>query len=107
MSVVNGKQQAAWFGIEPEDGAPDGGETGGFAGVVFNRPLDQAFSYRIPARLAAVVAPGQRVKVPLGRGNKPETGYVVRVEQAPPEGVEPSRIKDVIEALDDPPLVDA
>jgi primosomal protein N' (replication factor Y) len=107
MSVVNGKRQAAWFGIEPgaEDPQPQGAER--FAGVVFNRPLDQVFSYRVPARLAARLCPGQRVHVPLGKGNKPEIAYCVRLDDALPEGVEPGRVKEVIEVLDDPPLIDA
>lgn len=106
MSAVNGKRQAAWFGIEPDEGAAAPAGPGPFAGVVFNRPLDQVFTYRVPARFAATLRPGQRVKVPLGRGNKPETAYVVRVEGMLPEGVEPGKVKEVIEVLDDPPLID-
>ena len=52
-------------------GFPPVAVEGPFAGVVFNRPVDQVFSYRIPAGLRARVVPGQRVKVPLGRGNAP------------------------------------
>ncbi|MGE3820804.1 MAG: primosomal protein N' [Isosphaeraceae bacterium] len=111
MSVVNGKRQSAWFGVEPDDdpGARSRGDGihGPFVGVVFNRPLDQVFTYRVPSRLAEIVRPGQRVNVPLGRGNKPAVGYVVRVDENPPEGVEPWRIKEVIEILDVPPLIDA
>ena len=110
MSVVNGKRQSAWFGIEHEHerGAVEGarGGTGPFAGIVFNRPLDRVFSYKVPARLAAVVRPGHRVKVPLGKGNRPEIGYCVRVDDALPEGVDPSKVKEVVEVLDNPPLID-
>ena len=75
MSLVNGKRQAAWFDADPEV------ETEGpFAGVVFNRPIDQVLTYRVPARLRGVVRPGQRVRVPLGRGNQPAVGYCVRVD---------------------------
>src|SRR5947209_1095149 len=110
MSVVNGKRQSAWFGIEP-DAEPEavarhGGGGGPYAGVVFNRPLDQAFTYAVPPRLAALVRPGQRVKVPLGKGNKPALGYCVRVDDALPDGVNPAKVKEVIEALDSPPLID-
>jgi primosomal protein N' (replication factor Y) len=98
MSLVNGKRQAAWFGAE--------GDTGPYAGIVFNRPIDQVFTYRVPPRLAGTIGPGQRVRVPLGRGNKPAVGYCVRVDDALPEGVEPARVKDLIEVLDDPPLID-
>ena len=96
------RRQAALFEHEAE--APAAVE-GPFAGVVFNRPsVDQVFSYRIPAGLRARVVPGQRVKVPLGRGNTPSVGYCVRVDDS--AEVDPRRVKDVIEALDDPPLID-
>ncbi|WP_435020493.1 replication restart helicase PriA [Tundrisphaera sp. TA3] len=109
MRLVNGKgtiQPALFAGPDPE--ADDaGGEIveGPFAGVVFNRPMDAVYSYRIPERLRAQVVPGQRVTVPLGRGNKPVTGYCVSVDES--AEVNPARVKDVIEALDDPPLIDA
>ena len=77
---------------------------GPFAGVVFNRPVDQVFSYRIPAGLRAKVVPGQRVRVPLGRGNTPSVGYCVRVDDS--AEVDPRKVKDVIDVLDDPPLID-
>src|SRR5215218_5274304 len=97
MSLVNGKRQAAWFATEGD---------GPYAGIVFNRPVDQVFTYRVPARLRESVRPGQRVRVPLGRGNKPAVGYCVRVDGEVPETVEPARVKDVLEVLDDPPLID-
>ncbi len=100
MNAVNVKRQSAWFGIEPGAGEV-------FAGVVLNRPVDQIFTYRVPSRLVDSIALGHRVSVPLGKGNRPEVGYVVRLDGAIPEGVEPGRIKDVVEILDDPPLIDA
>ncbi|HEX8202196.1 MAG TPA: primosomal protein N', partial [Isosphaeraceae bacterium] len=95
MSDVNGKRQAALFAAEAE---------GPFAGVVFNRPLDAVFSYRIPPRWRSKLQPGQRVLVPLGKGNAPAVGYCVRIEET--AEVEPGRIKDVLDVLDDPPLID-
>src|SRR5437667_12718695 len=102
MSLVNGKRQAAWFAAEADARAD-----GPFVGIVFNRPVDQVFTYRVPPRLKTVVRPGQRVRVPLGRGNTPAIGYCVRVDAEAPEAVEPGRVKDVLEVLDDPPLIDA
>jgi len=104
MSLVNGKRQAAWFA---DEGGDEVDAEGPFAGIVFNRPIDQVFTYRIPARLGQGVRPGQRVRVPLGRGNKPAVGYCVRVDPEAPEGMAASRFKEVIEVLDDPPLIDA
>ncbi len=104
MRVVNAKdrdEQAELFAT--------GSDTvgGPFAGVVFNRPVDQVFTYRLPDRLATIVQPGARVMVPLGRGNTPSMGYCVRVDDEPETGVAPGRIKEVIEAIDVPPLIDA
>ena len=75
MSLVNGKHQAAWFGTGEE---PEAEAEGPFAGVVFNRPIDQVFTYRVPPRLRPALQPGQRVRVPLGRGNEPAVGYCVQ-----------------------------
>ena len=94
------RRQAALF----EHSAEAVAVAGPFAGVVFNRPMDQVYSYRIPAGLRARVVPGQRVTVPLGRGNSPSVGYCVRVDEA--AEVDPARVKDVMEVLDDPPLID-
>src|SRR5947209_5832159 len=106
MSVVNGnKRQGAWFGIEPGEATAGRQGAGPFAGVVFNRPLDQVFTYRVPAWLAEAIRPGARVKVPLGRGNKPAVGYCVRLDDGLPEGVEPSKVKEVVEVVDNPPLI--
>ena len=108
MGVANdgGPRQATWFGIEAER-EPEGTAQGPFAGVVFNRPIDQVFSYRIPARLWETVRLGTRLRVPLGRGDKPAVGYCVRLDDALPEDVERVRLKDVLDVLDDPPLIDA
>ena len=82
------------------------------ASVVFNRPLDQPYSYRVPERLVGSVRPGQRVRVPLGRGNSATIGYCVAVtdQQAvlagDSTGFDRSRLKDVIGVIDDPPLID-
>ncbi len=97
------RRQAALFEHDEPASTPVAVD-GPFAGVVFNRPVDQVFSYRIPAGLRSKVVPGQRVKVPLGRGNTPSVGYCVRVDDS--AEVDPRKVKDVLEALDDPPLVD-
>jgi len=52
---------------------------GPFAQVAIEQSVDKVLDYTIPARLAPVISPGQRVRVPLGRGNKPAFGYVVSI----------------------------
>ncbi len=72
-----------------------------FAEVVFNRPLEQSFTYGIPRQLEARVQPGVRVKVPLGRGDRPAIGYCVAVS-----GKSPSyAVKPILAVLDDKPLL--
>ncbi|WP_165226881.1 replication restart helicase PriA [Aquisphaera insulae] len=93
-----------WFGADRV--APRAGG-GLFAGIVVNRPIDQVLTYHCGLRLAASIRPGQRVRVPLGRGNRPAVGYCVSVEQSPPDGLDPARLKEVIEVLDPAPLIDA
>jgi primosomal protein N' (replication factor Y) len=104
MRGVNGNdrgEQAVLFAVGAKAGE------GPFAGVVFNRPVDQVFTYKVPARLRAAVTPGARVKVPLGRGNTPSVGYCVGLQEDIEADVDPRRIKEVLEVIDDPPLIDA
>jgi primosomal protein N' (replication factor Y) (superfamily II helicase) len=50
--------------------------------LVTGRPLGE-LDYLVPDALRAEVEPGRRVRVPLGRGNRPVVGYCVRVENRP------------------------
>ncbi|HUB25804.1 MAG TPA: primosomal protein N', partial [Tepidisphaeraceae bacterium] len=52
---------------------------GPFAGVAIERGIDHVLDYSVPASLRALLRPGQRVRVPLGRNNKPAYGYVVSI----------------------------
>ena len=79
---------------------------GTYVGVVFNRPIDQVLTYRVPASLVHQIGAGQRVNAPLGRGNKAETGHCVWVSTEPPADCEPFRIKEILEVLDPVPLID-
>jgi primosomal protein N' (replication factor Y) (superfamily II helicase) len=97
-------RQEAWFGISDHDRVFCEGP---FAGVVFNRPIEQVLTYRVPGGLKRIIQPGQRVRVPLGRGDKLATGYCVRVDKSGPSDLDPAKIKDVVEVLDPLPLIDA
>ncbi len=99
----NGGHQIAWFGMADEGELLAGGV---YAGVVFNRPIEQVLTYRVPDRLAKVIRAGQRVRAPLGRGDKLAVGYCVQVEDRAPERLDPTRIKAVVEVLDPTPLID-
>src|SRR6476659_1533536 len=45
-------------------------QTGLFAEVVLDRPLEQVYTYAVGPDLAASIAIGKRVRVPFGRGDK-------------------------------------
>ncbi|MEZ6068382.1 MAG: primosomal protein N' [Planctomycetaceae bacterium] len=73
-----------------------------FAQVVFNRPLEDTYTYIVPDGLRERLRPGMRVKVPFGRGNSLETGYCVGLTREPPTS---RRLKEVAELLDREPLL--
>jgi primosomal protein N' (replication factor Y) len=87
------------FPLEPP--ASDAGEPRRFAEVVLNRPLDQTWTYAIPPALEDRLQPGQRVRVPLGRSNRPVIGYCVAVGEHRPA----RPVKPILELLDDTPLL--
>ena len=97
-------RQAAWFGLADVDEPAAAG--GVFAGVVFNRPIEQVLTYRVPSRFERLIQAGQRVRAPLGRGDKLAVGYCVRVDRQAPEGLDRLRIKELVEILDPSPLID-
>jgi primosomal protein N' (replication factor Y) len=83
---------------------------GPFAQVALEQAVDKALTYTVPPRLAKVLKPGQRVKVPLGRKDRSQHGFVVNVtddfdEQA--AGVSAAKLKPVKAIDDDRVLVDA
>ncbi len=73
------------------------------AAVVLNRPLETVFHYLLPPELVDEVGPGQRVKVPFGRGNQSLVGFCVAVEP-PPRTTR--KLKEVASVVDRRPLVD-
>ncbi len=52
---------------------------GPFAGVAMENAIDKVLDYSIPPSLAASVRVGQRVKAPLGKGNRSVYGYIVSI----------------------------
>ncbi len=71
------------------------------ADIVFDRPLRKAFSYIIPTELSALLSKGKRVKVPLGKGNKPAIGFCVDIRHIPFS----PKLKTILSILDNEPLV--
>jgi primosomal protein N' (replication factor Y) (superfamily II helicase) len=104
QSVFTTPRQSAWFGV---DDAEQTLADGPFAGVVFNRPIEQVLTYSVPSRLERVIRAGQRVRVPLGRGTQLAVGYCVRIDAVAPADLERARIKQVVDVLDPLPLIDS
>lgn len=55
-----------------------------FADIVFDRPLDHAYTYAVPDNLRDAIAVGKRVQAPFGRGDKATVGFCVRVGTTAP-----------------------
>lgn len=77
-------------------------DTGKYVEVVVNRPVDRAFSYATGEKLRGKLAVGMRVLVPFGHSKT--TGYVVGFTDK--VDFEPAKIKEIIKALDEEPLID-
>jgi primosomal protein N' (replication factor Y) len=75
--------------------------TGLFAEIVFDRPLDTAFSYAVPNHLRSALTVGKRVLAPFGRGDRPTVGYCVGVNDRGPE----REVKNLIRVLDEEALL--
>ena len=67
------------------------------AQIVFNRPLDTVYHYLVPPDFQEMIEPGQRVRVPFGRGNTQTTGYCVGLTT---EFSSPRRLKPITEIRD-------
>ncbi len=68
-----------------EELAPSPQSTGLFAEVVFDRPLDHAYTYAVPDNLRTSLAVGKRVQAPFGRGDKRTIGFCVGLSETVPE----------------------
>ncbi len=83
-------------------GEPQPPSTAGlFADVVFDRPLDHAFTYAVGETLRPTIAVGKRVQVPFGRGDRAAVGYCVRLSETAPARA----VKEVMAVLDEDALL--
>lgn len=71
------------------------------ARIVFDRPLEDAYSYLVPEELRPLIAVGVRVRAPFGRGDTPTIGFCVGLEQ----GTGGRRLKSLVHILDRRPLL--
>ena len=77
-------QQQSLFGMEPTPWEEDDQGERLVATVVFVGGAPGEFDYLVPEHLADQIEPGCRLRVPLGRSNRPVESYCVRVEAKPP-----------------------
>lgn len=70
--------------------------TGLFAEVVFDRPLDHAYTYAVPEALREQIGIGKRVQAPFGRGDRATVGYCVGLSETAPERA----VKEIVKVLD-------
>ncbi len=83
-----------------ETPAPVEAGTGLYADIVFDRPMDHAFTYAVGSPLAETIGVGKRVRVPFGRGDRPVIGYCIGVHDNRPGRA----VKEVLAVLDEEPL---
>jgi primosomal protein N' (replication factor Y) (superfamily II helicase) len=83
------------------DRALVGSSTDCYVRVAIPVPVDRLFDYRVPEHLRPGIEPGKRVLVPFGR--RKLTGYCV--ESAAETDVPEKSLRDVVEIVDDEPVV--
>jgi len=74
-----------------------------FAEIVFDRPLDHAYSYGVTDELRDRLAVGKRVLAPFGRGDRATVGFCVGVSSEKPNRA----VKNIIQVLDEEVLLSA
>src|ERR1700722_13991143 len=93
-AAVSDTMQPNLFGDAEAVHLPLSGE---YAEVVFDRPLDHAYSYAVPQELRAALAVGKRVLAPFGKGDRHTVGYCVGLTAEPPG----RKVKNLLEVLDE------
>jgi primosomal protein N' (replication factor Y) len=95
------RESTTLFPQLPEPAPPPATSTGPFAGIALEHGIDRVLDYAIPPRLLGALRVGQRVRVPLGRGNRPSHGWVVDIHAT----TEHPQTKNILSIEDDRVLV--
>ncbi len=74
------------------------------AEIVLPLPTPTTYHYLVPEALRGLIRPGQRVRVPFGRGDRLQVGFVVATNTTPPSS---RRLKSIEELIDREPLIAA
>ena len=91
-------EQRSLFGMEPTPWEADDQQERLVATVVFAGGAPGEFDYLVPDHLAEQLRPGCRVRVPLGRSNRPVDGYCIRVEAKPPGKFRLKPVRSLVDA---------
>lgn len=79
----------------------------GYAGVIIEfataAEIDRPFTYKVPEEFAEQLMVGARVKVPFGRSNRLQIGYVISLHETIPE--QKYRLKEIKAVIDEAPLL--
>lgn len=104
---MNFSRQQPLFAPEPEELPWQRDEANDrlVAVVLFADAPYGPFDYAIPETLVHTIAPGKRVRVPLGRGDRQVIGYCVEVHRAGERGIHPRDLKELQSVLDAAPLL--
>ena len=86
--------------IEPDE-RPEALPPGPYASVAMEQSIDKMLDYAVPAVLVSEIRVGQRVRVPLGRKNRPAFGYVTAISLT----TDYPKIKKLLKIEDDRVLV--
>ena len=110
MSKPSSSQQQALFNTEPAPWELDESQDWLAARVVFSSVPYGPYDYLIPDAWRGSLQPGQRVSVPLGRGNRSMEGFCIAViSPQDPDGIQvnAARLKPIREIIDERPLISA
>lgn len=79
-----------------------------YADIIINishEALDRVFQYEVPVSLCEHIEIGMQVRIPFGRGNREQKGYVVRLCGKP--SFDESRIKEIIDIAPDGVVIES
>lgn len=96
--------QRALFDTAPEPWELDANSLDLVASVVFAEPPHGPYDYLLPARFASRVKPGQRIQVPLGKGNRSIAAWCIAIGHRP-RTTRP--LKPILGIADEAPLISA
>ncbi len=95
-------QQQSLFDSAPDPWELDNADEQLAAEVVFHEPPHGPYDYRVPEAMRGKLQPGQRVRVPLGRGSRLVEGYCVGLAS---KRVGTRPLKEIEAIVDEEPLL--